>query len=74
MSLHQKQYREPPTLELDVTRLRRYVEHLRTALTEMVDKGEGCAACGTRGLANCGCIYERARVALETTSNLYFSP
>jgi len=72
MSLHQKQYPEPEAIELDVSRLRRYVEVLRTSLTEMVDKGEGCAACGTQGAPNCGCRYERARSALNATTNLYF--
>lgn len=37
---------------------------LLTSLTEMVEKGEGCAACGTDGVPGCGCRYERARNAL----------
>jgi hypothetical protein len=37
---------------------------LFAALTEMVEKGEGCAACGDGTKGGCGCRYERARAAL----------
>lgn len=36
---------------------------LLAALKEMLDKGEGCAACGF-GAPGCGCRYERARAAI----------
>lgn len=71
MSLHQKQYPEPPPIELDVARLRRYVLALRTSLTEMVEKGEGCVT----GKADCDpgcCRYGRARKTLADTQELYF--
>lgn len=37
---------------------------LLAALKEMLDKGEGCAACGS-GAPGCGCRYERARAAIS---------
>ena len=36
---------------------------LLASLKEMLDKGEGCAACGF-GAPGCGCRYERARAAI----------
>ena len=73
MSLHQKQYREPEPLELDVTRLRRYVRVLRESLTVLVEKGEGCIT----GKDNCEpgcCKYGHARKVLRDTENIYFPP
>lgn len=36
---------------------------LLAALKELLDQGEGCAACGF-GTPGCGCRYERARAAI----------
>jgi hypothetical protein len=72
MSLQQKQYREPDVLELETDRFQRYISQLRESLQEMVDKGEGCAACGNEGRTGCGCRYERARLVLSDPENLYF--
>lgn len=44
------------------------VERLTAALREMVEKGEGCAACGDGLTGDCGCRYERARAALAPPS------
>lgn len=71
MSLHQKQYSEPPAIELDVARLRRYVTQLRAALTEMVEKGEGCVTESVDCSPLC-CRYGRARKILADTQELYF--
>jgi hypothetical protein len=71
MSLHKKQYSEPESLELDVARLRRYVTSLREALTEMVDKGEGCITMKDSCEPDC-CRYGRSRKVLRDTENLYF--
>jgi hypothetical protein len=71
MSLQQKQYPEPPPIELDVARLRRYILSLRESLTEMVVKGEGCIT----GREDCEpecCRYGHARQVLKDTENLYF--
>lgn len=73
MSLLQKQYPEPPQLELDVARLRRYVTQLRESLTEMVEKGEGCITERDDCEPDC-CRYGRARQVLKDTENLYFPP
>ena len=73
MSLHQKQYPEPPSIELDVARLRRYVEMLRESLTEMVEKGEGCVTERNDCEPDC-CRYGHARQVLRETANLYFLP
>lgn len=71
MSLQQKQYPEPPPLELDVARLRRYIEMLRASLTEMVEKGEGCVTERNDCEPDC-CRYGHARKVLKDTENLYF--
>lgn len=73
MSLLQKQYPEPPPIELDVARLRRYVEMLRESLTEMVEKGEGCIT-GKNDCEPACCRYGEARQVLMETANLYFPP
>jgi hypothetical protein len=73
MSLLQKQYPEPPPIELDVTRLRRYVIELRESLTEMVEKGEGCITLKESCDPGC-CRYGRAQQVLRNTKNLYFPP
>lgn len=38
---------------------------LKAALREMVERGEGCPACGDGTRGGCGCRYERAREALK---------
>jgi len=70
MSLQQKQYPEPPPIELDVARLRRYVLSLRESLTEMVEKGEGCITERDDCDPDC-CRYGRARQVLKDTEKLY---
>ena len=72
MSLHQKGYREPEPLELDVTRLRRYVSKLRESLQEMVEKGEGCVTLKKACDPDC-CRYGLAQQVLRDTEGLYFS-
>jgi hypothetical protein len=70
MSLHAKQYREPEAVETEYDQQRHAIDSLRVSLREMVEKGEGCAACGTEGAAGCGCRYERAREVLRATERM----
>ena len=71
MSLQQKQYNEPPAIEVDPRTLHAHIQALRASLTEMVEKGEGCITGKDACDPDC-CRYGHAQQVLRDTVKLYF--